>query len=144
MDLLNADTSPETHAIIGAALEVHTEFGPGFLEAVYQEALSAELRRRGIVHSRELAIPIFYKGEPLSTRYRADFIIGEFIVELKAITNLGRVEESQVVHYLRATKRTTGILLNFGSNSLQVRRLTNRPRPSLGLESPDSPDSPFG
>jgi GxxExxY protein len=129
---LTAETSPETHAIIGAAIEVHTELGPGFLEAVYQEALANELRRRAIPHEREVPIAVRYKGDLLSTPYRADFVIHGFVVELKAIVGLGRVEEAQVIHYLKATRSQVGLLLNFGSTSLQVRRLTNRTRNPTG------------
>jgi len=146
MDSLTAETAPDTYAIIGAALEVHKAFGPGFLEAVYQEALAKEFRFQGIEFVREAPIQLYYRGEPLMAPYRADFLVqGEFIVELKAISCLGRIEEAQVVHYLKATRLETGLLLNFGAPSLQVRRLTSRRTPSQGLEgSPFSPQSPFG
>ena len=142
MRQLTPETSPFTHALIGAALAVHKEFGPGFLEAVYQEALSKELARQGILHEREVAIAVQYKGEVLDAFYRADFVADEVLLELKAISSLGRVEEAQLLHYLKATGLRTGLLINFGSVSLQVRRLTNRMRGSEGLEVEASPVSP--
>ena len=94
----------QTYGIIGAAFEVHKRLGPGFLEAVYQEALSIELAERGIPFSREAEIPIFYKGKELQTCYRSDFVChASIIVELKAISKLGDIEMAQVLNYLRAT-----------------------------------------
>ena len=141
MDVLDAESSPETHAIIGAALRVHQVFGPGFLESAYHDALAIEFRNRGIPFRHEMPIPIEYCGERIATCYRADFVAHESILlELKAVATLTKVEEAQVVHYLKATGFETGLLLNFGSTSLQVRRLTNRVRKSNGLEgSPESP-----
>lgn len=116
---------PETHAILGAAIEVHKVMGPGFLEAVYHEALGEELVLRGIPFVHEVALPIHYKGKPLSTLYRADFAcFGRFIVELKAAVSIGRPEEAQVVNYLRATGLQVGLLLNFATPTLQIRRLS--------------------
>lgn len=136
---LTQETSPETYTLIGAAIEVHKELGPGFLEAVYQEALANELARRGIAHEREVAVPIRYKGDLLSAPYRADFMALGVLLELKAIASLGRVEEAQVLHYLKATGHPTGLLLNFGSTSLQVRRLTHRIRRPEGVDLGVSP-----
>ena len=94
----------QTYDIIGAALEVHKSLGPGFLEAVYKEALSIELAERDIPFSGEAEIPVFYKGRRLKTCYRSDFIChGSIIVELKAISKLGDIEMAQVLNYLRAT-----------------------------------------
>ena len=112
-----------TYAIIGAAMEVHKKLGPGFLEAVYQEALAIELTLRNTPHKREVSLPIFYKNQQLHTMYRADFIcFGDVIVELKALKKLGGVEESQILNYLKATGLKTGLLLNFGSKSLEYKR----------------------
>lgn len=105
----------QTYGIIGAAIEVHRELGHGFLEAVYQEALAEEFRRRGIPFTRETAIPVSYKGLVLKAQYRADFVChGEVVVELKALAAVGGVEEAQLIHYLKATGLTRGLLLNFG------------------------------
>lgn len=113
----------QTHAIIGAAMEVHGILGHGFLEAVYQEALADEFLRRGIPFQREVEIPIAYKEKRLSVSYRADFLCcGEVVVELKALASLTTVEEAQLLNYLKATRIRRGLLLNFGGPSLQYKR----------------------
>jgi GxxExxY protein len=114
----------QTYEIIGAAMEVHRELGRGFLEAVYQEALREELSTRNIQFRAEVDMPIFYKGKKLKTSYRADFVCNEsIIVELKAISKLGEIETAQVLNYLRAGRIERGLLFNFGSKSLEHRRL---------------------
>ena len=114
---------PRTFALIGAAMEVHRVLGAGFLEAVYQEAFAKELSRREIPFRAEAELPVFYKGEKLSTTYRADFICFEsVIVELKAVKQLTIIEEAQLLNYLKATGFRVGMLFNFGAPSLQHKR----------------------
>jgi GxxExxY protein len=114
----------ETYDIIGAALEVHNRLGPGFLEAVYQEALSIELAERRIPFSGQAEVPVLYKGCRLKTSYRADFVCHKsIIVELKAISKLGDIETAQVLNYLRASGLRKALLFNFGAISLEKRRL---------------------
>ena len=114
---------PQTHAIIGAAMEVHRQLGPGFLEAVYQEALAIELADRGIPFQREQELPIDYKGRRLPCKYRADFVCyGDIIVELKATQGLTGNDEAQVLNYLKAAKLRRGLLFSFGRPSLEFKR----------------------
>ncbi len=117
------ERDPRTHAIIGAAMEVHKELGCGFLEPVYQEALGIELADRGIRHQAQVEIPITYKGRLLQSKYRADFLCYESVVtELKALSALSGIEEAQVINYLKASGHETGLLLNFGKESLEFQR----------------------
>ncbi|HEY3290047.1 MAG TPA: GxxExxY protein [Anaerolineae bacterium] len=117
------DRDLQTHAIIGTAMEVHRQLGPGFLEAVYQEALAVEFAARSIPFSREYELPVYYKGQRLPCSYRADFVCYEsVIVELKALKSITGVEEAQLLNYLKATSLERGLLLNFGCPSLQFKR----------------------
>ncbi len=121
----DADTKdPETYAIIGAAMRVHRELGFGFLEAVYQEAFERELQIQTIPYNREVELPVFYRDVRLTTFYKADFVCFDtVIVELKALSNISGVEESQVLNYLKASGKNKGLLINFGANQLQYKRL---------------------
>lgn len=109
--------------MLGAAVEVHRQLGEGFLERVYQRALSLELRERGIPHKCEVSVPILYKGHELDCNYRADMICFDgLLVELKSQSDLTEVDEAQVINYLRATQFERALLLNFGKARLQVKR----------------------
>src|SRR5215210_9077736 len=103
MEEAHDGTDPETYAIIGAAIEVHRWFGPGYLEAAYQKALAIELRLRGIPCRREVPFPLSYKGEDLGTAYRADLVCGNILVELKSTSGLADHDVAQVIHYLRSS-----------------------------------------
>ncbi|MDP8305589.1 MAG: GxxExxY protein [Candidatus Chlorobium antarcticum] len=114
----------ETYSVIGAAMTVHRELGCGFLEAVYQDALEKEFQHLRIPYTREVNLPVFYRGEPLNSYYQADFIcFDSVIVELKALQKLSGTEEAQVINYLKASNLHRALLLNFGSRSLQHKRL---------------------
>ena len=122
---------PQSHAIIGAAMEVHRELGFGFLEAVYQCALALEFQQRSISFKAEVALPIRYKSKLLTCGYRADFICFEdLLVETKAIAELTRVDDAQVINQL-ATGLEHGLLLNFGGPSLEFKRLVLTPSENL-------------
>jgi len=115
---------PETFAINGAAMEVHSELGRGFLELVYQTALALEFQERGIPFSAEVALPIRYKTKLLTCAYRADFVCFEsVIVETKAIATLTSADEAQLINELKATGLQRGLLLNFGAANLEFKRL---------------------
>ncbi|MDA3820726.1 MAG: GxxExxY protein [Candidatus Delongbacteria bacterium] len=114
----------ETFNIIGAAMEVHNELGSGFLEAVYQEAMEIELNKRNIPHDREKRLKIYYKGTKLKKEYVADFICYEnIIVELKALSEFTGEHQSQLLNYLTVTKKKIGLLINFGAESLEYKRM---------------------
>ncbi|MFI5264189.1 MAG: GxxExxY protein [Candidatus Kapaibacterium sp.] len=115
-----------TRKIIGCAMTVHSTLGNGFQELIYQRALELELIAAGIVHSREYEMPIFYREKQIGTR-RVDFLVeGKISVELKAIITLEPVHLAQAKNYLEAYNLETGLLINFGSKSLEFRRLTNQ------------------
>ncbi len=120
-----------TFEIIGAAMEVHRILGPGFLGAVYQEAMARELGRRQVPFRVEVELPIFYKGEKLSTSYRTDFVCYDsVIVEIKALSRLTGLEAAQVINYLKAGGHSIGLLLNFGARSLEHKRWILSPKKS--------------
>lgn len=105
-------------------MEVHSELGSGFLEPVYQEALSIEFLEAGIPFRKEARLDLEYKGMPLEKKYIADFICyDQLIVELKAKEALAPEHTAQVLNYLKATNFKVGLLLNFGTNKLQYKRV---------------------
>lgn len=116
--------SDESYAINGAAFEVYKELRHGFLEAVYQEALEIEFKKRNIPYEREKELTIYYHGHPLAKKYYADFVCyGKIIVELKAVSELDDANRSQVYNYLKATGYELGLLYNFGHyNGIEFER----------------------
>ena len=118
-----SEMDDQTYQIIGAALEVHKELGCGFLEPVYQEALELELSDRQIPFHAQAEIPVFYKGRKLRATYRADVLCYDSVIlELKALGKVGDVEIAQVLNYLKASRQQRGLLINFGTRSLQHQR----------------------
>ncbi len=106
----------EVYAIIGAAIEVHTALGPGFLEAVYHEAMEIELSLRGIPFITKELLRIKFKNRYLKKKYEADFIsYDEILVEIKAQNKLTSIDEAQILNYLKASGLRVGVLINFGS-----------------------------
>jgi GxxExxY protein len=109
--------------IIGAAMEVHSILGPGFLESVYQAALEKELTVRGILFQHQVELPVKYKGDVIGI-YKADLVVeNKIIVEIKGISRLNSSHDAQALHYLAATGFQLAILINFGTSSLEHRRV---------------------
>ncbi len=103
-----------SHAIIGAAIEVHRRLGPGLLESAYRVCLTYELRKRGLRVVEEQAVPIVYDELVLECGFRADLIVNEsIVVELKAKTALHPADEAQIMSHLRLLKLRLGLLINF-------------------------------
>ncbi|MFT3754044.1 MAG: GxxExxY protein [Paludibacter sp.] len=116
----------ETYDIVGAAMEVHRCLGQGFLESVYQEALELELRIRKIPYVSQKSIEIYYKQQLLTKLFIADlYCYDGIIVELKAVSAILPVHEAQIINYLKATKKELGIIINFGTDSLEYKRYLN-------------------
>ena len=114
----------ECRKIIGACFEVHNELGHGFLEAVYQEALSITFNQLNIPFESEKKLEIFYKGQKLQKAYYADFVcFDKIIIELKACDGLVPDHTSQVLNYLKATDFKLGLLINFGTPKVQIKRV---------------------
>ena len=114
---------PLSSEILAAAVEVHTELGPGFLESVYENAMRVALRQRGIEHQAQKRIAIFFRGEEVGM-HRLDLMVDDqIVVEIKAIKNLEDIHFAQVKSYLKATKLRVGLLLNFQSPTLIAKRV---------------------
>jgi GxxExxY protein len=115
-----------SYQIIGAAMEVHRVLGPGFLEAVYQAALAHEMTLRQIPFEQLVPLPVTYKGVNVGS-YEADFWVNEsLILELKAVAAFSPGHEAQAINYLTATMTPLAILINFGTPSLEHKRILNK------------------
>lgn len=115
-----------TGKIIGCAMRVHSALGNGFQEVIYQRASEIEMAEAGLSFSREQEMPVYYKNRQIGTR-RVDFLVeGVVSVELKAVTRLEDVHLAQAINYLEAYDLEVGLLINFGANSLQFKRIVNR------------------
>ena len=118
-DLLYSDLTRE---IIGAAMEVHSTLGPGFLEHVYEEALAVEFGLRDISFERQKTVDVFYKNVKIKN-YVCDLMVeNKVLIELKALNSLTTNEHAQTLNYLKATGLKVGLLLNFGQKSLKYKR----------------------
>jgi len=103
-----------TGRIIAAAIEVHRYLGPGLLESAYEQCLCSELHHRGINFERQVDLPIDYKGYRIDSGYRLDLVVDHsVVVELKAVRQLERIHEAQLLTYLKLTGLNLGLLLNF-------------------------------
>jgi GxxExxY protein len=118
-----------THEIIGAAMKVHSTLGNGFQEVIYQRALVLELNKLGLKFEREKVMPIYYHDEKIGTR-RVDFFIEDkILLELKAMTKLEEVHLVQAINYCEAYGMPLGLIINFGAQSLEYRRVYNQKHP---------------
>ena len=111
-----------TYKIIGCAMKVHSTLGNGFQEVIYQRALAIEFWKARLEFAREQTIPIFYEGEAIGAR-RVDFLVEGILVELKAAVKIEDVHLAQGLNYLMAYGLDKGLLINFGAQSLEVKRL---------------------
>jgi GxxExxY protein len=112
-----------TRKIIGCAMEVHRYLGNGFQEVIYQRALALEMQHQGLSFQREYEMQIYYKGSHIGTR-RVDFYVEEKVMlELKAVIQMEDAHLAQAINYLEASGTETGLLINFGSRSLQFKRV---------------------
>jgi len=113
------EKDPRTAAIIGAAIEVHRQLGPGLLESAYEQCLCHELHLRGLPFTCQVDLPVSYKGLQLGCGYKIDVIVNdEVIVELKAIERILPVHEAQLLTYLKLSGKKVGLLINFNSSLL--------------------------
>lgn len=131
-----------TGKIIGCAMEVHKILGNGFQEVIYQRALEEEFLLQELIFCREFEMKVFYKDKTVGVR-RVDFLVEDVIsVEIKALTKLEDVQLAQAINYLEAYNLEVGMLINFGSKSLEFRRLINPKfnpgRPSTAVNSAKS------
>jgi GxxExxY protein len=108
------ERDPLTQEVIGAAIEVHRELGPGLLESVYQKCLALEMRWRNLSCQPQARVPLVYKGEPIDDEFVMDFYFpGRLVVELNAVERLAPIHEAQLLTYLRLSNTHVGLLLNF-------------------------------
>lgn len=141
------ERDPLTHAIIGAAIEVHREFGPGILESAFEECLCFELANAGLSFQRQVALPVVYKGQRLQHGFRPDLIIeNAVVVELKNVEKLLPVHDLQLLTYLKLTGITIGLLINIQANTLiaGVKRLILSPSATPAFSAFTSDQNPTG
>ena len=117
------DFEPLSGRIIEAAIHVHKELGPGFLESIYESAMKVALRHRGIVHEAQKEVTVVFEGEEVGV-HRLDLLVGgEIVVELKAVKALEPIHFAQVKSYLKATGLHVGLLMNFFAPTLVIKRI---------------------
>lgn len=119
-------------AVVGEAIRIHRELGPGLLESVYEKALKAGLSRRGLHVESQVPVSIKYDRMVIDAAFRLDLLVeGCLVVEVKAVEELTRLHARQVLTYLRLMEQPVGLLLNFSSLTMKegIRRLVNNYRP---------------
>jgi len=131
-----------TYKIIGCAMKVHNALGNGFQEVIYQRCLAIELKKQGIQFLREQEMPIYYDDRAVGKR-RADFIVeNTVLIELKAVIKLEDVHLAQGLNYLQAYQIEKGLLINFGSPGLEVKRLFRKQKRATENRMHSNPDHP--
>lgn len=118
-----------THKIIGCAMKVHSTLGNGFQEVIYQRALAIEMEMQGLGFEREMEMAISYQGRNIGTRRVDFFVANKIMVELKALIKLEDVHLAQAMNYCQAYNLPIGLLINFGSRSLEFKRVYNLTHP---------------
>ena len=117
-----------TNEVIGSAIEVHRNLGPGLLESTYEECMAFYLRQRGLTVERQLELPILYKGSQLEQNYRIDLLINnQVIIELKSVNKIEPIHDAQLLTYLKLANKRYGLLLNFNVPVMKqgIKRLLN-------------------
>lgn len=116
----------ESYKIIGICMNIHSTLGNGFLEAVYCEVLEKEFVKNNIPYQREVKLDLFFNGEKLDKKYKADFIcFDNIILEIKVVSFIHENFTKQTLNYLKATDKKLGLLINFGEKSLKYKRIIN-------------------
>jgi GxxExxY protein len=115
----SAELDQLAHRVIGAAIEVHRELGPGYHESIYEEAMAIELELRGIPFKRQFALPVMYKGRPVGEGRLDMLVADDLVVEYKTVDSLLPVHLAQVLSYLKAARRRLGLLINFNVSVLK-------------------------
>lgn len=116
----------ESYKIIGICMKIHSALGHGFLEAVYCEVLEKELIKNEIPYQREVKLDLFYNGEKLDKKYKADFVCyDDIILEVKSVSFIHENFTKQTLNYLKATNKKLGLLINFGEKSLKYKKIIN-------------------
>lgn len=110
---LDESTESVIKTIIGAAIEVHKELGPGFLEKVYEQAMSLELTHRGLSYTRQVSVDVYYKNVIVHGQVLDMIVEGKVILELKSVAELLPIHEAQIISYVKSTKISAGLLINF-------------------------------
>ena len=106
--------------VIGAAIRVHRELGPGLLESAYEACLAFELRESGLQAFTQVPLPVVYRGVKLDCGYRLDFVVeGQLLIELKAVERLQPIHEAQILSYLKLSGIRLGLLMNFHNQLLK-------------------------
>ncbi len=123
---ISSISDPLTYKVISCCYEVHKELGPGYLEKIYSRALTIQLESEGLKFECEKEFHVYFKGKNIGT-FRCDFFIeGKLILEIKAVTGIQpKLFQTQLLSYLKASKNKTGLLVNFGNTSCEVKRLSN-------------------